>query len=93
MSVGIVSLALALLLPRAELAWSGWIYLSMAILVPVYSGVSQRVDGKSVKGKVMNVRQTKMLAESKSLRSQQGSCRPASPVYGPVAPPVRTGCV
>ncbi len=54
--------------------------------------VSQRVDGKSVKGKVMNVRQTKMLAESKSLRSQQGSCRPASPVYGPVAPPVRTGC-
>ena len=35
--VGIVSLILALVLPREKLAWSGWIDLSMAILVPVYS--------------------------------------------------------
>ncbi len=35
-SVGIVSLVLALILPRAELAWSGWVYFSMVILVPLY---------------------------------------------------------
>jgi hypothetical protein len=40
--VGIVSLVLALVLPREQLAWSGWIYLSMAILVPVYSMYRKR---------------------------------------------------
>jgi hypothetical protein len=35
--VGIVSLVLALTLPAEEIAWSGWAYLSMAILVPVHS--------------------------------------------------------
>jgi hypothetical protein len=35
-SVGIVSLVLALLLPREEIQWSGWIYFSMAILVPLH---------------------------------------------------------
>ena len=33
--VGVVSLALALYLPRAQIEWSGWIYFSMAILVPL----------------------------------------------------------
>jgi uncharacterized membrane protein len=35
--VGIVSLALALVLPIPEIAWSGWVYFSMAILVPLHS--------------------------------------------------------
>ena len=40
--VGIVSLILALVLPREKLAWSGWIDLSMAILVPIYSMYRKR---------------------------------------------------
>jgi uncharacterized membrane protein len=35
-SVGIVSLVLALLLPREQIQWSGWIYFSMAVLVPLH---------------------------------------------------------
>ena len=34
--VGIISLVLALLMPRAQIEWSGWIYFSMAILVPLH---------------------------------------------------------
>jgi hypothetical protein len=34
--VGLVSLILALCLPRTLVQWSGWIYFSMAILVPVH---------------------------------------------------------
>ena len=52
MSVGIVSLALALLLPRAELAWSGWIYLSMAILVLVYSMYRKGSMAKALREKL-----------------------------------------
>jgi len=33
--VGIVSLVLALTLPREQIEWSGWVYFSMAILVPL----------------------------------------------------------
>jgi hypothetical protein len=33
---GIISLVLALSLPIADIAWSGWIYFSMAILVPLH---------------------------------------------------------
>jgi hypothetical protein len=33
---GIISLVLALSLPIADIEWSGWIYFSMAILVPVH---------------------------------------------------------
>jgi len=47
-SVGIVSLVLALVLPRAELDWSGWIYLSIAILVPVYSMYRKRSMAKAL---------------------------------------------
>ncbi|MDP9254252.1 MAG: TMEM175 family protein [Verrucomicrobiota bacterium] len=35
-TVGLVSLALALTLPLGHLDWSGWVYFSMAILVPLY---------------------------------------------------------
>ena len=48
MSVGIVSL----LLPRAELAWSGWIYLSMAILVLVYSMYRKGSMAKALREKL-----------------------------------------
>jgi uncharacterized membrane protein len=46
--VGIVSLILALVLPREKLAWSGWIYLSMAILVPSYSMYRKRSMAKAL---------------------------------------------
>jgi hypothetical protein len=35
-SVGIASLILALTLPAEQIQWSGWVYSSMAILVPLY---------------------------------------------------------
>src|SRR5881296_788540 len=41
-SIGIISLVLALILPREQIAWSGWVYFSMIILVPLYSALSQR---------------------------------------------------
>lgn len=34
--VGIVSLALALMLPVEQIAWSGWVYFSMIVLVPLH---------------------------------------------------------
>ena len=47
--VGIVSLILALTLPRANLAWSGWVYLSMAILVPLYSIHRRRLMARELR--------------------------------------------
>jgi hypothetical protein len=41
-AVGIISLVLALSLPREQIEWSGWIYFSMAILVPLHSSFSKR---------------------------------------------------
>ena len=35
-SVGIVSLVLALTLPIEKIAWSGWVYFSMVLLVPLH---------------------------------------------------------
>jgi len=40
--VGVVSLVLALCLPRAQIDWSGWIYFSMVILVPLHSAYFRR---------------------------------------------------
>ena len=40
--VGLVSLVLALILPSAEIEWSGWVYFSMAILVPLHSAYQKR---------------------------------------------------
>src|SRR6267143_1744897 len=41
-SVGIVSLILALTLPAEQIQWSGWVYFSMAILVPVHDFFHRR---------------------------------------------------
>ena len=40
--VGIISLVLALFLPRQHIEWSGWIYFSMAILVPLHRACFRR---------------------------------------------------
>src|SRR5262249_31750383 len=40
--VGLVSLMLALCLPRTLVQWSGWIYFSMAILVPLHRAYLRR---------------------------------------------------
>ena len=36
-AVGLTSLVLALTLPRSAIAWSGWVYFSLALLVPLHS--------------------------------------------------------
>ena len=41
-SVGLASLVLAVSLPIEQIAWCGWIYFSMAILVPVYRAWRRR---------------------------------------------------
>jgi uncharacterized membrane protein len=41
-SVGIVSLVLALTLPAKQIEWSGWVYLSMIILVPLHKACLRR---------------------------------------------------
>src|SRR5262249_42753735 len=41
-AVGIVSLVLAVLLPGDYIEWSGWIYFSMAILVPLHRAYFSR---------------------------------------------------
>ena len=41
-AVGIISFVLALNLPREQIAWSGWIYFSMVILVPLHSAYRKR---------------------------------------------------
>jgi uncharacterized membrane protein len=41
-SVGIVSLVLALTLPAKQIEWSGWVYLSMLILVPLHKTYVRR---------------------------------------------------
>lgn len=40
--VGVISLALALLLPIEQLAWSGWVYFSMVFLVPLLGAYRKR---------------------------------------------------
>ncbi|MEY2479707.1 MAG: hypothetical protein QOI04_634 [Verrucomicrobiota bacterium] len=47
-SVGIASLVLALTLPIEKIAWSGWVYFAMAILVRLYSMYVRRRMGKMV---------------------------------------------
>jgi uncharacterized membrane protein len=45
--VGIISLVLALTLPREQIEWSGWVYFSMVILVPLHSIYRRgRIDQK-----------------------------------------------
>jgi uncharacterized membrane protein len=46
--IGIASLVLALTLPREQIEWSGWIYFSMVILVPLHSAYRRRrIDQKA----------------------------------------------
>jgi hypothetical protein len=40
--VGLVSLVLAFCLPRTQIEWSGWIYFSMIILVPLHRAYFRR---------------------------------------------------
>lgn len=40
--VGLISLVLAITLPINQLAWSGWVYFSMAVVVPWHSAVRRR---------------------------------------------------
>jgi hypothetical protein len=41
-SVGIVSLVFALTLPTEQIQWSGWVYFSMIILVPLHDHYLKR---------------------------------------------------
>ena len=45
MSVGLIALVMALTLPVQYISWSGWIYLSMAIVVPVHKRLLRRRRG------------------------------------------------
>lgn len=49
LATGLASLALALTLPPRHLAWSGWIYFSLAFLVPLHRSLrSRRLRAKSL---------------------------------------------
>jgi hypothetical protein len=41
-AVGIISFVLSLTLPPEQIAWSGWVYFSMIILVPLHSTYRRR---------------------------------------------------
>jgi hypothetical protein len=45
-AIGIISLVLALTLPIQKIAWSGWIYFSMAILVPLHTAYRKKRQQK-----------------------------------------------
>jgi Endosomal/lysosomal potassium channel TMEM175 len=53
-SVGIISFVLALILPREQIAWSGWVYFSMIILVPVHAAYHRRRMDQKEEGKTKN---------------------------------------
>jgi len=44
--VGVASLILSLTLPTEEIEWAGWVYFSMAILVPLHSAYRKRTQQK-----------------------------------------------
>jgi hypothetical protein len=41
-AIGVLSLVLALTLPVGKIAWSGWVYFTMAVLVPLHSAFRRR---------------------------------------------------
>jgi hypothetical protein len=45
-AIGVLSLVLALTLPVGKIAWSGWVYFTMAVLVPLHSAVRRRAIAK-----------------------------------------------
>jgi hypothetical protein len=51
-SVGIVSLVLALSLPREQLDWSGWVYFSLAIFGPLHSAYHRRRMARALQTQV-----------------------------------------
>ena len=53
-SVGIISFVLALILPREQIAWSGWVYFSMIILVPVHAAYHRRKMEQKEEGRSKN---------------------------------------
>jgi len=48
--IGIVSFILALALPIEQIAWSGWVYFSMVILVPLHSAYRRRRTERKAEG-------------------------------------------
>lgn len=52
LSVGLTSLVLALTVPARQIAWSGWVYYSLAFLVPVYRRRRRRALEKSEAARV-----------------------------------------
>ena len=46
LTVGVIAVILALTLPPRHIAWSGWIYFSMAILVPIHRWIVRRRRGE-----------------------------------------------
>lgn len=42
MATGLAALVLAFTLPRRNISWSGWVYFSMAIVVPLHSAARRR---------------------------------------------------
>jgi hypothetical protein len=42
LSIGFIALILALTLPIRYISWSGWIYFSMAVLVPLHRSILRR---------------------------------------------------
>jgi uncharacterized membrane protein len=44
--VGVISLVLALTLPSGTIVWSGWIYFSLALLVPAHNAFRRRAINK-----------------------------------------------
>jgi hypothetical protein len=45
-SVGIVALIFALTLPAEQIQWSGWVYFSMIVLVPIYRRYRRKVESR-----------------------------------------------
>ncbi|MGI8889253.1 MAG: TMEM175 family protein [Chthoniobacterales bacterium] len=50
-SVGLISLLIALALPPRFLEWSGWIYFSLAVLVPLYRRAQRRMITRTLAAK------------------------------------------
>jgi hypothetical protein len=46
LGVGLVALILALTLPTDSISWAGWIYFSMAVLVPAHKWIVRRRRGE-----------------------------------------------
>lgn len=50
--VGIISFLLAVTLPGKQIVWSGWVYFSMFILVPLHSAYCRRKMEQKKEGRM-----------------------------------------